>query len=120
MVKSHLSGSWLPTATFVYPQFVFLDAAKQPVRTVTDVRVVQRNDFFAGGYYLTVLPVLDNEAFVVVYTNTSVTNLAMPYYNSPSVHALSMPSGPVLMQGQATTHMIRAVPQGRMKVTLLR
>jgi hypothetical protein len=118
LIKSYLSGSWLPSATMFYPKVQLLGANRTPSGPALSVRVAQGNDFFKGGYYATVIDLRPEEHFVVLYSDPETHGKSLPRYNSPAGLTYPLAGSMVTIQGTGATHMIPSVSAGRLELTL--
>jgi hypothetical protein len=120
LVKSYLSGQWLPSATVFFPKFVFLDASHRPVRTAESVQVVQDYHYFKGSFFYTLLAVNPDEKFVVIYSDSTRRGDTLPYFNKAvgTVYVTPTP-GVVHIPGQDATFMIPSVATGRLEILLV-
>lgn len=67
--KSYFSSSYLPAATVLYPQFVFLDDTKQPISGIKSYRFEPGSDFFLGPFYEGNIIVPAQAKSLVIYTS---------------------------------------------------
>jgi len=118
LVKSYLSGSWLPSATMFYPKVQVLGADRKPSRPALVVKVTQGNDFFKGSYYATIVDLHPEDHFVVIYSDVETKGKSLPYYNSPSGITYPQAGSLITIQGTGATHMIPSASVGRLELTL--
>jgi hypothetical protein len=70
-VMSYFSTSYLPSASVLYPHFLLLNSAKQPISVENNISLQYGTDFWAGPYYEGELIVPAEAKEVIVYTSDS-------------------------------------------------
>jgi maltose operon periplasmic protein len=105
-VEIPLSSGYLPSASVFVPSFVFLNSEKQLTRTVDEVTVRQRQDFWSGGYYFVRVDVQPDERYVVIYTNSKAIGSTLPFNNAGAGYVFSAGKTPIFVPGGQSTHQL--------------
>jgi hypothetical protein len=117
VVKTYLSGQWLPRATVMIPAVVVRNSALRTERTVERSMVSSGSEFFAGGYYVFAFPVFANEDEAYFFADTKLLGKSIKWVNGPRQMNYVLPYGTVPTESSATSFDIPIVPTGKLKVT---
>jgi hypothetical protein len=99
-IRTHISGSWIPSATVFVPSVTFLDAQNKPVRTIEQPEFRQGSDFLrisGNTFWEASVETEPGEITAVVY-HAYGGAYGIPYAAKPSTKALPT-GGALVFQG---------------------
>lgn len=117
-LKTYMSSSYLPSATVFLPQILILDARQSPLRSEKDLVLKQDVHFFKGGYWSTSIPLLSDDAYLIIYTPASKLGQGILHYNRSTGFAYSTGGSAVFVPGGNSVRKIPFVNGGAMEIRL--
>lgn len=98
-IKTYVNGIWMPSATVLIPQLMLFDSERKPIRTITDLKLIQKSDFWLGGYWEAAIPLKSGEQYAAIYGATPENGKYIPRYDRSTGYAFSTGSSFVFVPG---------------------
>lgn len=98
-IKTYVNGIWMPSATVLIPQLMLLNSERKPIRTITDLKLIQKSDFWLGGYWEAAIQLKPGEQYAAIYGATPENGKYIPRYDRSTGYAFSTGSSVVFVPG---------------------
>lgn len=95
-IKTYLTSSYLPSASILVPQLIFLNVNKQPIGKAKDFKLYPDSDFWLGGYFTADVSVPADANYMVVHAADSNSQILDVYSENGTEYALPLaPAGKI-------------------------